>query len=405
MAHPIWTKRIDPHKFYTFFVVLSLVMYFFGHSTEHGTLPFRDKLFYIPCAISLVLAVFNKDYWKFDRSDWYFIAFYLITFFYSAIFIQLEPEDMATCALGFLVFRYLSRIRLKSTMELLAYFAPLIILIHYLFSSPLTLGVGYRYEGFQGDPNCFSFAMNIVIYACGFAINYSKNRFLKILSALSIIGIVPLVMAAASRAGVAIMVILLAYIFWDTIKKNKLFSVVIAGLLFVGVVAILPRMGNQVETITNRYDDTSEKGTDYRLEEFEIVPSLLLAHPEYLPFGIGYSQSLNAHGKFAEYFHEARAHNTYMSVLLEEGLVGFILFMAFLVSIGKTVFKNRKFKDGYYRLILFFVILFFIFTIYSLPFLPFWFALNVVRNRYDIVRYKVVQVNELQRPANRLQVR
>lgn len=387
----IWTKKVAPHRYYTFFVVLSLVMYIFGHSTEFGTLPFPDKLFYIPCAISLVLAAFNKDYWRFNRSDWYFIAFYFISFFYSAIFIDLDPEDMVTCAIGFLVFRYLSRIRLPNVLTLLAAFAPFVVAIHYLFSSPLSLSVGYRYGGFQGDPNCFSFAMNVIIYACGFVINYSNNKFLKSISVLSIIGIIPLILAAASRAGVTIMLFLLVYISWDTIKKNKLLSGLIVIVSIAIVFVMLPRLSTQVQTITQRYEDTSEHGSDYRVEEFQIVPTLLLAHPEYLMFGIGYSQSLNAHDHFDEYYHEGRAHNTYMSVLLEQGIVGFVLFLAFLISIGETVFKNRRFKDGNYRLILFFAILFFIFTIYSLPFLPFWFALNVVRNRYDIVQYKQVR--------------
>ena len=235
------------------------------------------------------------------------------------------------------------------------------------------------------------FAMNVIIYACGFVINYSKNKPLKIVSVLSIIGTVPLIMAAASRAGVAIMAVLLVYIFWDTIKKNKLFSIIVVGLMLGAFVVMLPRLRTQIQTITNRYEDTSENGSEYRMEEFQIVPSVLMAHPEYIPLGIGYAQSLNAHGKFDEYYHEGRAHNTFMSVLLEQGLIGFILFMAFLISIGKTVWKNRRFKDGKYRLILFITILFFISTIYSLPFLPFWFALNVVRNRYDIVQYKVAQ--------------
>ena len=391
MVGRIWAVKVDPHKFYTFFVVLSLVMYIFGHSTEFGKLPFPDKLFYIPCAISLVLAAFNKDYWKFDRTDWYFIVFYLISLFYSAIFIQLEPEDTITCAIGYLVFRYMSKIRLKKALLLLASFAPIVVAIHYLFSSPLALGVGYRYGGFQGDPNCFSFAMNLVIYACGFAINYSKNKLLIILSVLSIIGSIPLILAAASRAGVIIMVALVAYIFWDTIKKNRLLSVVIMGFALAMVLVMMPRVRTQIQTVTQRFEDTSENGSDYRIEEFQIVPTLLLSHPEYLMFGIGYSQSLNAHQNFDEYYHEGRAHNTYMSVLLEQGIVGFVLFMAFIISIGRTVFKNRRFRDGNYRMILFFMILFFIFTIYSLPFLPFWFAINVVRNRYDIVAYKPVQ--------------
>lgn len=378
-------RHIDSrHGFYTFFVVLSLVMYFFGHSTEFGTLPFPDKMFYYPCAISLILAISNKDYWVFDRSDVYFIVFYLITFFYSAIFINLEPEDMITCAIGYLVFRYLYRIRIDGALKLLAAFAPLVILVHYVFSNPLALSTGYRYGGFQGDPNCFSFAMNIIIYACGFSIIYGTNKILKYLSVLSIIGAVPLIIAAASRAGVAIMLVLVVFILWKTIKGNRFFSALVIGIAIAAGIVLLPKLESQVQTVINRYEDSSENGSDYRIEEFQIVPNLLMNHPQYLMFGIGYSQSLHAHGKFIEYYHDGRAHNTYMSVLLEEGIVGFILFMAFIVSIGKRVLKKRHFKDGVFRLLLYFIIVFFIFTIYSLPFLPFWFAINIVRNEFDI---------------------
>ena len=376
--------KAGSHKYYVFFVVLSLVLYIFGHSTEYGTLPFPDKLFYVPCSLSLVLAALNKDYWTFMRADRYFIVFYLLSFFYSAIFIRLDPEDMIACAIGFLAFRYLSRTQLRDVLGLLAVFAPVIIAIHYISSNPLSLSVGYRYSGYQGDPNCFSYAMNILLYACGFTIIYGKNKVLKVLSFFSVIGIVPLIMAAASRTGIAIMAVVLIYILFAVYRKKKFLSFLIVVLLVVYGELLMPRLDSQIQTISNRYEVIFENGSDYRMEEFKIVPSLLLAHPEYMLFGIGYSQSINAHQKFDEYYHEGRAHNTYMSVLLEQGVVGFVLFLLFLFNIGKIVFKNRCFVDGNYRMILYLIVLFFIFSIYSLSFLPFWFSVYVASNQYDI---------------------
>jgi len=369
---------------YTFFVVLSLVMYLFGHSTEFGRLPFPDKLFYIPCGVCLVLAFMNRNYWSFTRSDWLFLTFYSIAFIYSSIFIGLELEDTITCILAFLVFRYLSHINLKKALVLLTYWAPIVIAIHYLFSSPLSLPPGYRYGGFQGDPNCFSFAMNLVIYACGVTLNYSKNTIARIIALVSIAGTIPLILAAASRGGVAIMLVLLFFMFRDTLRRHKVLSFLIAIVLLFSFGRIVSRFDSQLTTVSSRYNNTME-GEDYRMAEFSIVPAVLSAHPEYTLLGIGYSQSIHAHEHFPEYYHEGRAHNTYMSVLLEEGVIGFILFISFLISVGRTAFRNKGYADRNYRIILYFSILFFIFTIYSLPFLPFWFAISIVSNKYDIL--------------------
>ncbi len=378
------TKASFLERCYVLFVVLSLVMYIFGHSTEFGTLPFPDKMFYIPCAVSLICAFLDRGYWRFSNSDVVFIVFYFITFAYSSIVVGLDIEDMVTSILGFLVFRHLAHINTKQVLIPLAYLSPVIIFIHYYYSNPLAISVGYRYSGFQGDPNCFSFAINVLIYACGFSINYANNKFLKFIALLSIIAYIPLIVAAASRAGVAIMLILVFFTFKDLIKKNKL----VASLLIVIALIVggkyLGIMGNQIETTVDRYADSSEYGDDYRLQEFSIVPAVLSAHPEHILFGIGYSRSIEAHNKYPEYYHEGRAHNTYMSVLLEEGIIGFILFMMFLIFVGHRAWKRRKSVGGGFRLLLYFVTLLFIYTIYSLPFLPFWFAINIVNNQYEI---------------------
>lgn len=45
-------------RLYIIFAVLSLFLYVFGHSTDWGQLPFPDKMFYIPCAVTLLIAFF-----------------------------------------------------------------------------------------------------------------------------------------------------------------------------------------------------------------------------------------------------------------------------------------------------------------------------------------------------------
>lgn len=370
-------------RLYIIFADISLVMYIFGHSTEWGRLPFPDKLFYVPCAITLFIALLDPRYRSISKSDILFLFFWVITFLNTIVSVDISFETIFNSLIGFLIFRHLSIIDDKMTIRLLFYCTPFVVMLHYLYSNPLALAVGYRYGGFQGDPNCFSFAMNILLYTCGYMVNYSDARWQKILSVICILFIFPLLLAAASRGNIAIASLILLYSFKDTLKNNKLLAlvVILAGLFYGG--KYVARFTTQFETVTNRYSVT-ESGSEYRTQELSIVPNVLFAHPKYLLLGIGYNESLNAHARFPEeYYHKGRCHNSYMSILLEEGIVGFILFMCFLYQKGKIVWNRRKQKDGKYRLVMMFAIMFFFYTIYCLPFLPFWFILNLISNNSD----------------------
>ena len=77
-----------------------------------------------------------------------------------------------------------------------------------------------------------------------------------------------------------------------------------------------------------------------------------------------------------------------MSVLLEEGVVGFILFMCFFYEKGISVWHQRKNPDGKYKIIMMIAVLFFFYNINCLPFLPYWFILNLISSTGDAVRQK-----------------
>ena len=378
-------------RLYIIFAVLSLFLYVFGHSTDWGQLPFPDKMFYIPCAVTLLIAFFSPKYWIFSKSDKLYIAFWIIAFFNTILFVNITIETIFNSLIGYLIFRHLTNVDYKLVIRLLLYLTPLVVAIHYIYSTPLTLAAGHRYGGFQGDRNCFSFAINVFVFVCGYMLNYDSIKWHKILSLVCIAFIFPLLFAAASRGNIAIAVLITAYSFRDMLKTNKLIAivVVVVALNFGG--RYIARFATQLEQVTNRYQET-EGSSEYRTQELSIVPALLLAHPEYIPFGIGYNESLHAHSRFPyEYYHVGRCHNSYMSVLLEEGAVGFILFMCFLYYKGKSVFDRRHFPDGKYKLMMMFAILFFFYTIYCLPFLPFWFLLNLISSKNNRKGIKYVK--------------
>lgn len=366
---------------YIVLAIISLVMYFFGHSTEWGQLPFPDKLFYVPCALTLIVAFTSKKYWSFTKSDILFSIFWILAFFNTLIVAEIQVEVIFNSVIGFLIFRFLAKINIRPLLFILVYFTPLILIIHYVYSNPMGLALGYRYGGFQGDPNCFSFAMNVLVYACCYVVNNNGKKWEIALCIGCIAGIIPLMLAAASRASLAIMAVLLVYTFKDVVLKNKGLAILVVLICIIFGGKFLKHFGTQIENVTNRYTETKGLEEDYRAQELTMVPEVLTSHPEYLLFGIGYSESLNAHAKFPEYYHEGRSHNTYMSVLLEEGLVGFILFILFLIEIVKTAWRRRHLPDGKLRILMMLATLFFIYTIYSLPFLPFWFILNIISNQ------------------------
>jgi len=370
-------------RWYIIFAILSLFMYVFGHSTDWGQLPFPDKMFYFPCAITLGIAVFSPKYWKFSKADKLYISFWIIAFLNTMVSVNMTFETIFNSLIGFLIFRHLTNVDYKLVIRLLLYVTPVVIAIHYVYSNPFALAAGHRYGGFQGDPNCFSFAMNVFVFVCGYMLNYDSNKWHKILSVVCIALIFPLLLAAASRGNIAIAALIIAYTFKDTLKNNKAVAVIIIAVALGFGGKYIARFATQFETVTNRYQET-EGSSEYRTQELTIVPTLLLSHPEYIPFGIGYNESMHAHSRFPEeYYHEGRCHNSYMSVLLEEGLIGFILFMCFFYQKTRTVWERRYQSDGKYRLIMMVAILFFFYTIYCLPFLPFWFILNLISNTTD----------------------
>jgi len=365
-------------KLYIIFAIFSLVMYVFGHSTEWGQLPFPDKLFYVPSAITLIIAVNSPKYWKFTKADKLFIAFWIIAFVTTVVTEEINLETIFNSLIGFLIFRHLVNVDYKVVIELLLYVCPIVVAIHYLYSNPLLVKLGYRYGGFQGDPNCFSFAINVFVFGCGYMLSHGQKVWQKLLALACILSILPLIFSAASRANIAITALILLASSMNILKRNKSLAFIILILIIIGGGRYLSRFNTQVETVSGRFEAT-EGGSEYRTQEFSIVASLLLAHPQYILFGIGYDESFHAHARFPqEYYHKGRAHNTYMSILLEEGIVGFILFMCFFYQKGKIVWNNRQQPDGKYKLVMFFCLLFFFYTIYCLPFLPFWFAINLV---------------------------
>lgn len=371
-------------KYYIYFACLSLIMYIFGHSTEFGTLPFPDKLFYIPCAISLAIAFVCPNYWNWKKEDKYFTYFLIFTVINSSLQDDPRWQHIYSCILGFLIFRYIRDVDYKKCLTILFYATPFVVAIHYLYSNPFLGLAGFRYGGFQGDPNCFAMAMNVLVYSSGYVLNNDPRKYAKIVSIGNLVGLIALIMATQSRAGLVIAGILLLVNIWNMITGSKGLTFFVACLGLVAMLFVGNRFNETFERSFSRFGNDATEGdvasANHRFEEIPESYNLLINNPLYMPFGIGFSQTEFAKGKFEGYIHNGRSHNTYCAVLMEEGVVGFLLFIAMLVRIGKKAYFKRRTANGNAKLALYTCMVFFIFTIFSLPFLPFWFSIYLANN-------------------------
>jgi len=368
---------------YAIMASISLIMYIFGHSTDAGTLPFPDKLFYIPCAITLLIAFCCHDYWQFDKGDKIFMSFFILTLVSSIIIGNVIWLHIISCLLGFLIFRHIRNTDLRLLVNIIFILTPVVVVIHYVYTSPFSYYSGERYGGFQGDPNCFSLAMNILVYINGYVIIHAKKVWKRIVSMANIAAIIPLILAGASRSGVLCLVILIIISIIIATKRSLKKIAIIGLLVIVCGGAYLNTFEAQLENTISRFSGDNEsdsQSTAYRFEEFSIAWNVITENPSYFFMGIGFSQTVNAHKYIMQYYHKGRAHNTYMSVLMEQGVFGFILFMWFLITIGEKIWYSRIYEDWLMRVALFGSLLAFIFTIFALPFLPFWFALYLCQN-------------------------
>lgn len=294
--------------------------------------------------------------------------------------LSLLNQPITRFVLGILCFQGLRDIPKSLIVRYLAYLSPIIILLHFTIINPFSFGI-VRFAGFYGDPNYLALALNLIITnSYIYIINHNNVKF-NIVLILTIIGAIILIILGVSRGGIIATSINILFILYSVFRRNKFIGIVIIASILVGAGFIMGLLSTQVQNVVNRFsvgNESLESGSDSRISQLYGGFNILRFHPEYALLGIGIGNSNPAvHDyRYAGYVTDTRIHNTFISILVEQGVISFVLYFIMYIYQGHLLIKKRR----YISLGLMIGTLLSINTIYVLCFMPYWIITFYIAN-------------------------
>lgn len=241
----------------------------------------------------------------------------------------------------------------------------------------------YRYEGFYNDPNYFCTTLLVFFFYIQLYWNSSDKKLIKAGLVAEMIIIFFLVGTSISRTGLACLSLSVIVFGWDRFKRNK--GATFVGIIIVGVL-VYRYFGDYLADLIQGYTiretqntDTLSSASDLRWEISMRGISYVFNHPEYLLQGIGigaYSAASVLDGWHASTQHID--HNTITSWFSEQGLIGLVLLLRFLILLLKEINNSEQLRENGLRFVC--VCTLGVFVIFSVSinmtnYLPYWFLL------------------------------
>lgn len=381
--------KFDAEHIYVLSVVFALGLLFYANADAQETPNgFAVKLgigksFYMPCGIALITSFFVKK--KRDRLDRVLDCLVCVAILSSLISFPVGNNPLTWTVTRFvmaiLCFRNIRNIDPILLSKYAAIFAPLIVFPHYFITNPFSYG-SYRYCGFYGDPNFLAIALNLLSVFCYISIKNENRLFLRFYYLSAIIGSIPLILLGMSRGGVLGMVIILIVMMIDLYKVSKWKFAVIVLLAVLTSGLFMSQFSNTLDLIESRFknESSSDQGsTQGRIDSVNSAFNVLENKPGYIPLGIGLG---NTYGRKYElqklgYFCKYVVHCTYVSILLELGVVGLLMYLYFNFYSLKKLYQRRDFLI----LGLLFSTSLSLFTLPGSAFMPGWIVLFFVNTK------------------------
>ncbi|EKD28809.1 MAG: O-antigen polymerase [uncultured bacterium] len=193
----------------------------------------------------------------------------------------------------------------------------------------------------SSDPNDVAIIFTMILPFSFYFISKQKNLFFKAMHITFLVVIISAIIVTGSRGGyLGTMIALLSYFF--IVNKRKIFNFLFATFVFfVLIISFMP------ENYMNRFTSMFDK-SDYNYEEggrLEIwkrsLKTIVIS-----PQGVGINNFQVAEGQRKT---EAGlsgkwqvAHNSYLQVVVELGIIGFIFYLLFLKAAYVNVFQIMK---------------------------------------------------------------
>ncbi|MEW5894169.1 MAG: O-antigen ligase family protein [Candidatus Omnitrophota bacterium] len=246
------------------------------------------------------------------------------------VFISIFFLGFATCSLV----DSEKRFRSVLMVVMLSYLVSAVHAIHFFLIS------GDEFQRMSGnafDPNYFAF-----VAISFFAVKSYKNKIMRLLLIFLSAVLTGALITTLSRGGL----IGMAFIFVVGVlrSKRKFLAIVISSVLLVGILNVMP------DSVWQRFRDTKIESDHYSSDIASTQRRFLLAkaaweifldHPV---FGIGIGNYYYECRKYQP-IHAGRAHNMYLEILAEMGIVGGFLFLLIFFRTLKSL-KTMGTNEG-----------------------------------------------------------
>ncbi|MBX3283573.1 MAG: O-antigen ligase family protein [Acidobacteria bacterium] len=225
------------------------------------------------------------------------------------------------------------------------------------FLSPTRIyGVLERLSPFGSFVNRHNFAAFIemtIAVPLGMLMSGAVRRDRKLIYITAVVWMGIALLMSGSRGGLVAMLAGVGLIFVLTTrahgkkKKLVLVGVTVATIAVIVVGAIM--IGG--ETSLSRFAETAEAGdvTTDRLQIWTVTLKVIVAH---LPFGAGigaFGQAYTPFDTFNGLSRVEQAHNDYLQVLADAGLIGAVIAGGFLYSVFVAIKRNTRVENGFRR--------------------------------------------------------
>ena len=149
------------------------------------------------------------------------------------------------------------------------------------------------------------------------------------------------------RTGIAIYSIALAYIYLKDISLKKIFLIILTSIMFLGVATYLYQTNEIVQMRIddkNKYSKGSEGsgGSGRFIFWKNAIENWLDDEPSVIYIGLGYDYAREK--MYEDVGLLIFAHNHFIQMLQQEGLIGFTLFMIHIFLIYRFILRNKQSK-------------------------------------------------------------
>jgi len=198
----------------------------------------------------------------------------------------------------------------------------------------------YRPNGITGDPNHLAIELLVpLLILLPIYLRLEKGHRLRWPLMLTLMLLFVVELATFSRSGLLGLffgLLVLAVPYRHLFLRPRF--LVPLGAIFLGVAVIVSQRAGFFETVLRTRVDTSGRGTSTHFVVYEFIPNVLSQHPL---FGLGLN-NFSVYYEFVTGRNNFGPHSFYVALFVESGLVGALLFAAFLGYLFLRLSRGRE---------------------------------------------------------------